>query len=124
VTKNRLSEALRTVKRRVDVAKAFADTAHDPPTRPAVQALVPLDAVPVLAIARTQVQWDELGAVARELLLHVDGRRTAMSLVSVGSATPREYARELAVLARLGIVRLASSYQDEVVPLEIDLSML
>jgi hypothetical protein len=112
------------VKRRVDVERAFSETVHEQPTRPAVHALVPLDAVPVLAVARTELQWNELGDVARQLLLRVDGRRTAMSLVSLPSATPHECSCELASLARRGILRLQSSVKDEHVPLEIDLSML
>ena len=118
----RTAEAARTVRRHVDIEKAFAPTANESPTRPAVQALVPLDAVLVLAVPRAQLQWDELGDIARELLLRVDGRRTAMSLVSVGSATPNEYVRELGQLVRRGIVHLAPGYCDEASPLEIDLA--
>jgi hypothetical protein len=124
VARTRGTQGDPTVKRRVDVEEAFSESPHEQPTRPAVHALVPLDAVPVLAVARTELRWNELGDVARQLLLRVDGRRTAMSLVSLPSATPHECSRELASLARRGILRLAPTVSDEMVPLEIDLSMV
>ena len=103
---------------------AFA--AEENPTRPAVRELVPLDAVPVLARSAAELPWAELGELAAQLLLRVDGRTRAMQLVTGNAGTPRECARELAVLARRGLVRLLSPATDAAdgMPLEIDLTML
>ncbi len=87
--------------------------------------LVPLDAVLELACGRADVPWDDLSTLGRQLLLRVDGRARAMSIVTDGAGTPAACAAELATLARRGLVRLRSSVADDAeFPLEIDLSML
>jgi hypothetical protein len=118
------------VRRYIDVAAAFAAT--ESPTRPAVRELVPLDAVPVLALQRADLPWDELGELATQLLLRIDGRSSAMEIVTGHAFAPRECASELAALTRRGLLRLlpvvAPSVQRtearEVDRLEIDLTAL
>ena len=110
-----------TVRRRVDVSITFAE---ETPTRPVVPALVPLDAVPALAVARAEVPWDDLGSLATQLLLRVDGMACAMAIVTGAGATPREAARELATMVARGLLRLVSPSQDEPSPLELDLSLV
>jgi hypothetical protein len=108
----------------VDVAEAFA-TSEESPTSPTVHALVPLDAVPTLAVPRTGLPWADLGKLATQLLLRIDGTRTAMSVVHVDAGTPTEAARELARLAAAGLVRLiATEAPPESMPLELDLSVV
>lgn len=115
-----------TVRRRVDVERAFAETADEPPTKPAlvvamipagalerVRPLVPLDAVPVLAVPRTDIPWAELGDLATRLLLRVDGSTCAMRIVTGIEATPHECAGVLADLARGGLVRLVLASLDD-----------
>jgi hypothetical protein len=114
---------MRTVERKIDVAKAFRD---ENPTTPAVpfacsrassadlkrrldeevQVLVPLDQLPQLAIADTELPWPDLGSLATELLLRINGARTTMSIVTGLSAAPNEGVRELASLVCRGFVRL------------------
>jgi hypothetical protein len=123
----------RTVRRRVDVARAFDETEEETPTKPtvidvallreggapplalgdeSVYPLVPLDAVPVLAVPRTSIPWADLGDLATQLMLRVDGETCTMRLVTGTLATPNEGARELGVLARRGLVRLLLSSED------------
>jgi hypothetical protein len=125
VARKRQTDADRTVKKIVDVAAAFS--VHEVPTRPAVRELVPLDAVPILALERSDLPWDELTELATQLLLRVDGQARAMDIVSGNAGTPGECASVLAALARRGLLRLKpprDARADEGVPLEIDLSVL
>ncbi len=117
------SDIHRTLKRSVDVAAPFGD---EIPTSPAVHALVPLDAVPALAVPRSGLPWDDLGKLATELLLRVDGTTTVMSVVRIDIATPMEAARELARLAAAGLVRLVApaALDAPSVDLELDLNAL
>jgi hypothetical protein len=115
------------MRRRIDVAAAFGET--EKPTRPAVHELVPLDAVPVLAVQRADLPWEELGELATQLLLRIDGRASAMEIVTGHAFAPRECATELAALARRGLLRLlpvvapaTKGREDEW--LEIDLTAL
>ena len=119
--RNRGTEVDRTVKRVVDVAEAFG-TGEEPPTSPAVHALVPLDAIPALAVPRTGMPWADLGKLATQLLLRIDGTTTAMTVVRVDIATPTEAARELARLTAAGLVRLITPVVPDPEPLELDLS--
>ena len=124
VARNRSTEIDRTVKRYVDVAGAFGP-GEEPPTSPAIHALVPLDAVPALAVPRAGLPWNNLGKLATQLLLKIDGTTTAMSVVRVDMATPTEAARELAHLAAKGLVRLVTpATAEEQGPLELDLSIV
>lgn len=123
VGRDRTRETDQTVKRRIDVKAAFA--AEERPTRPAVRELVPLDAVPVLALNPAELPWEELGELAAQILVRVDGRTRAMQLVTGNVGSPGECACELAVLARRGLVRLLPPATDaDGMPLEIDLTML
>ncbi len=113
VNRPRDSESRKTLKRQIDVAAAFAACDRgfppvDPPTRPAVRELVPLDAVPVLVLERAELPWSDLGQLATELLLRVDGKASAMHLITGNAFPPSDCASELAVLARRGLVRLRS----------------
>jgi hypothetical protein len=71
-----------------------------------VDALVPLDAVPTLAVAEAQVPWSELGERATQLVKRVDGNARTMDIVTGLPFAPSDAARELADLARRGIVHL------------------
>lgn len=122
VSRPRATDSDRTVRRRIDIAAAFEEKEH--PTRPAVRELVPLDAVLVLACGRSELPWNDLSALARQLLLRVDGHARAMSIVTSDAWTPAACAAELAALARRGLVRLRSPVSDDAVPLGIDLSLL
>jgi hypothetical protein len=123
VSRSRITDTDRTLRRHIDIAAAFE--AAEPPSRPAVRELVPLDAVPVLACGRSEVPWEDLSTLGRQLLLRVDGRARAMSIVTGNARTPRACASELAALARRGLLRLRSTASDDVaLPLEIDLTTL
>jgi hypothetical protein len=127
-------ETDRTVRRRVDVARAFDETEEESPTKPtainldllresgahrvptgaeSVEPLVPLDAVPVLNVPRTSVPWADLGDLATQLMLRVDGATCTMRIVTGTCATPNEGARELGCLARRGLVRLVLPSEDD-----------
>jgi hypothetical protein len=80
-----------------------------PPSTGGVTRLVPLDVVPVLAVADAEVPWDELSELAMQLVTRIDGRTHAMSLVTGTSASPNACIRELAALADRGLVRWSSS---------------
>jgi hypothetical protein len=111
----------RTVRRRVDVKGAFGS--EEQPTAPAarrecslafcaeeyeegVDLSIPLDTLPELAVADTEVPWTDLGSLATELLLRVDGSRSTMSIVTGLSEPPIDGVRALAQLVSRGIVRL------------------
>lgn len=120
MSRPRTTDSDRTVRRHIDVAAAFE--AEERPTRPAVRALVPLDAVPVLADRRSDAGLSDL---ALQLLRRVDGRARAMEIVTGNTGTPGQCASELASLARLGFVRLLPPILDDsTLPLEVDLSLL
>ena len=120
VSRPRATDNDRTVRRHVDIAAAF--DAEERPTRPAVRALVPLDAVPVLADLSSDVDLSDL---AKQLLRRVNGRAPTMEIVTGNTASPGQCASELAALARIGLVRLLPPILDEgALPLEIDLTML
>jgi hypothetical protein len=110
----------RTVVRHVDVAQAFHE---EHPTTPAaehhfglaavvdvsdegVHVSIPLDSQPVLAVADTDVPWRDLGLLATELLLRIDGTKSTMAVVTGLSASPNDGVRALAHLVNLGLVRL------------------
>ncbi|HEY6458804.1 MAG TPA: hypothetical protein VIY73_01600, partial [Polyangiaceae bacterium] len=61
--------------------------------------LVPLDAVPILALGRSDLPWGDLDELSAQLLLRVDGKTRAMHLVTGNARPPGECARELAALA-------------------------
>jgi len=88
---------------------------------PPVRMHVPLDVVPMLAVPRTDLPWTELGELATQLLLRVDGSTCTMEIVTGVAAAPNESARELADLVGRGLVRLA--IPDEVSPPELDLDL-
>jgi hypothetical protein len=119
--RDRSTDIDRTVRRQIDVSEAFAD---ESPTSPAVHPLAPLDAVPALAVPRAGMPWDDLGKLATQLLLRIDGTSEVMSVVRVDTATPMEAARELAHLAAMGLVRLVSPVMVETPELDLDLSIL
>jgi len=113
-----------TVETEVDVARAFGD---EMPTTPALQsatrlaaaadvmglpvddiveALVPLDARPRLAVADTALPWRDLGSLATEILLRIDGSKSTMSIVTGLDVAPSEGVRVLASLVCRGLVEL------------------
>ncbi len=95
----------RTVKRKIDVERAFREA--EEPTAPGVVTTVPLDAVPLLARAREELPLSQLGRVAAQILDDIDGNRDAMSLATLRDVPPVKCARELASLIARGFVRLA-----------------
>jgi hypothetical protein len=76
-----------------------------------VDALVPLDAIPKLAIAQELVPCEEIGDRASEVVMRIDGRTCTMAIVTGLPFTPSDAARELAELARLGVVRLVVPHE-------------
>jgi hypothetical protein len=130
VGRERSTDKDKTVKRRVDVAKAFA-TAEDSVELAATPG-VPMDTIPTLIMPRADVPWAELSDLATKLLLRVDGATStgAIATATGSIATPKECARELAALTQRGILKLeatggAPSGDDaEELALDIDLSML
>jgi hypothetical protein len=154
VVRARILETGVTERRHVDIAAAFAD---EKPTAPrhqearalaqrpeatgrprrraaardpdgsCVAALVPLDVVPVLAVPRTEIPWDDLGKLATQLLLRLDGTSHTMAIVTGICATPNEGVRELAALVRRGLVRLETppaAIDSHGSPLDLDLSQV
>jgi hypothetical protein len=95
----------RTVKRKIDVERAFRDA--EEPTRPTVVTTVPLDAIPVLALPREELPLSQLGRVTAQILDDIDGNRDAMSLATLRALLPSKCVRELASLVVRGWVRLA-----------------
>jgi hypothetical protein len=94
-----------------------------------VPSMVPLDVVPVLAIPRADVPWKNLGELATQLLLRIDGSSQAMAIVTGMTVPPIEGARELAALVRRGLLRLeappsASPADATASELELDLSVV
>jgi hypothetical protein len=71
--------------------------------------LIPLDVVPVLAVPRAEVPWQELSELGTELLKRLDGQTHALSIVMGTAAPPNEGIHELAVLADRGLVRWSNS---------------
>jgi hypothetical protein len=80
-----------------------------PPSPGGVTRLIPLDVIPVLAVAHSEVPWHELSELAIQLVTRIDGRTHAMSLVTGTGAPPKACIRELAALADRGLVRWGSS---------------
>jgi len=70
-----------------------------------VPAAVPLDAIPFLAVPTRQVPWKELGHLARQLLLRVDGGTSMMAILMSTAASPTLGAQELGRLASRGLLR-------------------
>jgi hypothetical protein len=95
-----------------------------PAESPPVPSLVPLDAVPVLAVPRTEVPWKDLGALATQLLLRLDGCSCTMAIVTAAAAPPRDGVRELAALVSRGLVRLAIQAEAQPSELELDMSVV
>lgn len=91
-----------TVEMQVDLS-AFDD---ERPTSKTVDAYVPLDAVPVLAVARNDVNWFELSSDATALVLRIDGSSTLMELTDGGWIAPAEASRVLGQLVREGVAKL------------------
>lgn len=104
MARERSRDTDQTVKRRIDVAKVFG--AEDIPTRPAVHAQVPLDAVPIMAIPRGEVPWGELNPKASQVMLRVDGTTCVMVISTDTGLSPSDVASELAFLATHGLVHL------------------
>jgi hypothetical protein len=88
-----------------------------------VPSLVPLDAVPVLAVPRTEVPWDDLEHLATQLLLRLDGRSCTMAIVTGIGATPRDGVRELAGLVSRGLVRLMTQAEALAPELEVEVEV-
>lgn len=108
MARERDTDADQTVKRRIDVARAFDPEREETPTRPAVDAQVPLDAVPILALPRHEVPWDSLGAKASQVMLRVDGTTCVMVISTDTGLPPTDVASELAVLVTHGLVHLVA----------------
>jgi hypothetical protein len=119
VGRERSTDKDKTARRQIDVDAAFA----------AAEPREPLDTVPKLVMPRADVPWSELGELPTKLLLRVDGS-TSTRVIATSSgtiATPEECARELAALARRGIVELRPAAPEDgelELELDIDLSML
>jgi hypothetical protein len=105
-------------------AEEKAHTSGVYPAGPPVPSLVPLDAVPVLAVPRTSVPWDELGVLATQLLLRLDGSSCTMAIVTAVAATPKEGVRELASLVSRGLVRLSTQAEEHPTELELDMAVV
>jgi hypothetical protein len=91
--------------------------------------MVPLDAVPVLAVPRNEVPWDDFGPLATQLLLRLDGRSCTMAIVTGIGVPPRDGVRALAGLVSRGLVRLTTEAEAQApeievgAPCELDLDM-
>jgi hypothetical protein len=117
----RPTDSAKTVRRRIDVAAAFAATEGSP-----------LDTIPRLGTPRTEIPWGELGDLATKLLLRVDGTAStgAIGTAMMTLATPKECAREFVALSKRGIVKLVASGNEgesdggEELEIDIDLSDL
>jgi hypothetical protein len=84
-----------------------------------VPSLVPLDAVPVLAVPRTEVPWDRLGPLATQLLLRLDGCSCTMAIVTGIGVPPCDGVRALAGLVSRGLVRLTTQAEAQAPELEV-----
>lgn len=125
MTGDRDSDSYQTVKRRIDVAKAFGNAGEETPTKPAVHAQVPLDAVPILALPRGEVPWDSLGDKASQVMLRVDGTTCVMVISTDTGLPPTDVASELASLVTNGLVHLVAPPSSEPEPdvgLDLDLA--
>jgi hypothetical protein len=74
------------------------------PPSPMPIAVAQISDVPVLAIAREDLEWFELSAPARNLLRQVNGRDTVGALASLFHQKPDELLEQLEALAREGLV--------------------
>jgi hypothetical protein len=101
-------DADQTVKRTIDVAKAFGDVGEERPTKPAVHVQVPLDAVPMLAVPRDEIPWDSLGQKTSQVMLRVDGTTCVMVISTDTGLPPADVASELASLVTHGFVHLVA----------------
>lgn len=125
MARDRSRDTDQTVKRRIDVARAFGHTGDEPPTRPAVHAQVPLDAVPILAVPRGDVPWDSLRPTASQVMLRVDGTTCVMVIATDTALAPADVVSELAFLVTQGLVHLIAPPSSEAQPpleLELDLT--
>lgn len=118
---------------RIDVDKAFAE---EPPTKPkpvdaprlmrdaeereGVTACVSLETVPMLAVGRADLCWNDLSELAAELVLRIDGSSPTVAVVTGTSFTPAQGACELAALVRRGLVRLMSASDDDAPIIEVE----
>jgi hypothetical protein len=84
-----------------------------------VPSLVPLDAVPVLAVPREEVPWDDLGPLATQLLVRLDGCACTMAIVTGIGVPPRDGVRALAGLVSRGLVRLMTQADAQAPELEV-----
>ncbi|HEX8796452.1 MAG TPA: hypothetical protein VF765_36120 [Polyangiaceae bacterium] len=121
VKRQRNTDSDQTVRRRIDVAKAFGEQ-EETPTRPAVHAQVPLDAVPILALPRGEVPWDKLGEKASQVMLRVDGTTCVMVIATDTGLPPADVASELASLVTHGLVHLVAPPSTRNAELELDLA--
>ena len=121
MARDRGRDADQTVKRQIDVAQAFGDE-HEKPTKPAVHAQVPLDAVPILALPRGEVPWDSLGQRASQIMLRVDGTTCVMVISTDTGLSPSDVASELASLVTQGLVHLVAPPSTREADLELDLA--
>ena len=111
MARQRDRDADQTVKRSIDVAKAFGEAGEETPTKPAVRAQVPLDAVPILAVPRGEIPWDSLGEKASQVMLRVDGTTCVMVISTDTGLPPTDVANELAALVTHGFVHLVAPPQ-------------
>ena len=108
MARDRDRDSDQTVRRQIDVAKAFGGGEEETPTKPAVHAQVPLDAVPILALPRAEVPWDSLGHRASQVMLRVDGTTCVMVISTDTGLSPADVANELASLVTHGLVHLVA----------------
>jgi hypothetical protein len=74
-----------------------------------------------LAVARTELPWDQLSELAKELIMLMDGRTRTMSIVRRTRASANECIQELAGLVSRGLVSLPPP-EDSPPFLDLDLS--
>jgi hypothetical protein len=84
-------------------------------------AAVPFDVIPVLAVPRGELPWEELSELAKALVVHIDGYTRTVAILRRSSAGAIEGIHELADLVRRGLVRLESP-ADRAAALDLDLS--
>jgi hypothetical protein len=102
-----------------DVHPSGVFRADSAPVSAPVPSLVPLDAVPVLAVPRTEVPWDDLGPLATQLLLRLDGCSCTMAIVTGIGVPPRDGVRGLAGLVSRGLVRLTTQAEAQTPEVEV-----
>jgi hypothetical protein len=105
LARDRSGDVDRTVRRRIDVAKAFHD-ARTTEARSEVDAFLPAESVPELAVPRPEVPWDELDELSTRLLLRIDGATGTMDLIVDAEASPEQMTKALASLVERGLVCL------------------